>query len=185
MGQGVFGDDTPLGWGITVAYFVGAGVTLLAARRLEGRLARLVCACGALLGALGLNKQLDLQVLVFEAGRRAIAAFDLAAHRDLLSVLFPVLVGLGLFAAALALGLAVRHHVRAMAPMLAGFALYAVFVVLRVALFSHLERVLGWSWLETEATAALELAAIALVAGGAVRASRRERAACEAPPSPA
>ena len=48
--------------------------------------------------------------------------------------------------------------------------LLAAFVVVRVALFSHLVRVLGWTWLESAWPALLELGAITVIAIGARRA---------------
>jgi hypothetical protein len=155
------------------AYAIGAVVTFVAARRIDGPRGRWVMACAALLVLLGANKQLDLHSTIFALGRRATFALGVYEHRDFLHVLFPMIVGAMMLVVGIALALALRGHARAMAPLLAGFALYAVFLVLRVAVFSHLERVLGWTWLDTEATSLLELAAIALVAGGAMRLARR------------
>lgn len=157
-------DEGPLGWIVTGAYFVAAIVALIAARRAELRAFSIVCALVSI--ALGANKQLDLQTHVIALGRRATFALGLYEHRDLLHVLFPILVGAALL---VALAIAVHlywPHRRAIAPVIAGFALLAIFVVLRVALFSHLERVLGWTWLESGLSSILELLAIAVIAIG-------------------
>lgn len=166
------GDDTPLGWAITLAYAIGAGVTLHAAQRAKGAPAavrRFVVLSGLALAALALNKQLDLQTAVFRAGRSATVALGLYEQRDRLHVIFPVLVGAALVVVLVVLAITLRRHVGRLATMLAGWALLAAFVVVRVALFSHLVRVLGWTWLESEWSALLELGAIALVALSARR----------------
>jgi hypothetical protein len=87
-------------------------------------------------------------------------------------VLFPFVVGLGLAALGWRAGRSVLPHLALLAPMVAGYGVLGIFVVLRVALFSHLTRVLGWAWLESEATVLLELACVVLVSGGAVWAAR-------------
>ncbi|UJR79814.1 hypothetical protein [Sandaracinus amylolyticus] len=165
------GDDTPLGWAITLAYAIGAGVTLHAARGVrEVGARRFVVLSGLALAALAVNKQLDLQTLVFRAGRSATFTLGLYEQRDRLHVIFPVLVGAVLVVVLVLLAITLRRHVRALATMLVGWALLAAFVVVRVALFSHLVRVLGWTWLESAWPALLELGAITLIAIGARRA---------------
>ena len=167
----MLGDDTPIGWALTLAYAVGALVTLFAGATTAGPPAvrRFVLASGSTLFLLCLNKQLDLQTLVFVGGREALVALGVWERRAALQVLFPIVVGLVLLASLGWLVRALRPHLRLIAPMLAGFGLLAAYVVVRVALFSQLARLLGWSWLESEASALLELAAIVVVALGALR----------------
>lgn len=165
------GDDTPMGWTLTLAYAVGAVLTLRAGLGVSSPAAvrRFVLASGAALVALGINKQLDLQQLVFVAGRSATFALGLYEQRDTLHIAFPLLVAAVLAVLGLLVARGLGAHLRAVAPMLAGFGLLALFIVVRVALFSHLVRVLGWAWLESDASALLELGAIVVITLGALR----------------
>jgi hypothetical protein len=157
------GDESVVGWIVTGAYFAAASVAIAVSRAPFHVLSSLA------LVALGANKQLDLQTHLFTLGRRLTFALGVYEHRDLLHVLFPIAVGLVLAVVLAVIAKLVWRDRRNLAPVLAGFVLLAAFIVVRVAFFSHLARVLGWAWLESETISLVELAAVGLIALGFLR----------------
>ena len=70
IAQMLIHDASPLAWMVVLAYLAGALACLWAARLTEpGRDLRFWAGTAVLLILLGLNKQLDLQTLLTEAGR--------------------------------------------------------------------------------------------------------------------
>jgi hypothetical protein len=93
-------DNDLLGWATTLAYFASAVACFLAARAEPAPPRRLFwTGTAAFLFLLGLNKQLDLQLLAYEILRRAIPDV-IRAHRTLLRHLLAVTFFTTLLAAA-------------------------------------------------------------------------------------
>ncbi len=172
------GDPTVLGWVTVAAYFGAASLCGLAAwreptadgcRRPRGRPSRFWLGLAALLAALGVNKQLDLQSLVTQTGRDVIRAWGLYSERRELQFGFILAVSILCGAALGAFLWAARRKLRRRWPAIAGILFILGFVLIRAASFHHVDVFLAarlggmkWNWI-------LELGGIAVVAGGAVR----------------
>ena len=140
------GDPTVLGWTITVAYAVGAWMTLRAAacanawrgRRIAGVSAPIgeglvrfwLFACVVLV-ILGINKQLDLQRLLTETAR-AIAKNG-GWYRDRKPVQYAVLAACALAALGISfwIGWTLRKFARQIWLVVAGLLILAAYVVMR------------------------------------------------------
>ena len=135
-----FGDPTPLGWAVTVRYFVVAVLAWRARRTVLARggqrdsreLARFWLAVTIALGALGHNKQLDFQRLVTQIARDS--AKEGGWYRDRRPVQIAAVLAvatLGLGAVALA-WFRLRRVLREVWPALVGLALVGAYIAARV-----------------------------------------------------
>ena len=145
-----FGDNDPLGWATTLAYFVAAALCFRRAKRLrlaappqEPRElappeapradARDWAIIGAGLVLLGLNKQLDLQILARDTGIALVRALGFDARRRWVGRLFVF----ALSAVVLSVLARAARHLRVARRghrlTLLGLAFLACFVVLRSA----------------------------------------------------
>ena len=141
--RGSFGDSGALSWVITAAYLAAAalcGRCALAARRYatddpqSERPGPWSALAGGLL-LLGLNKQLDLQILVREIGIAFVGFLGLDQHRRWVGRLFVLVLGLFLLRV---LALAARRvwgHTRGHRLLLIGLALLATFAVVRAGTY--------------------------------------------------
>ena len=177
-----FGDPDPLGWSITVAYLAASWVCFLAARSQTAReinggtseLAWVWYLFAAIMLGLGLNKQLDLQILLTQVFREIAKQENLFAYRRSIQAAF-VVAGAGFGLAGLAIGLyIIRGHWKQYGMAYIGLVLLLAFVVLRAATFNHVHKshIPGLAhWLN----AALELGGAFLVGIGALFDARRSR----------
>ena len=185
------GDPSVLGWTTVAAYFAAAGLCAWAARRESrdrrpGRGARPAfwwCLV-ALLLALGINKQLDLQSFLTMLGRRAAREQGWYAQRRSVQVGFIAgILTMGVLALACA-GYAIRRSWRRHGIALAGVMLLACFIAIRAASFHHVDVWLRWPVLGgIRLNVVLELAGIAITALGAVLSARspaRQNPRCDA-----
>lgn len=163
------GDAGMVGWATAAGYGIAALLCLGAGGRAAGRERALWLAAGLALLALGLNKQLDLQVALIEFWREVALAQGWYGARRMVQYAAFVLGALG--AAALALGLlpVLRRQGRELRIAYAGLGLIGVYVALRAAKFQHVlwsapGGPKGAGWL-----ALLELGGLALVAVAALR----------------
>jgi heme/copper-type cytochrome/quinol oxidase subunit 3 len=165
------GDPTPLGWATAVAYLVGAVACAWASRRERragtgGAATWLVLA--ALMAALGVNKQLDLQTAFTAAGRRLAKAQGWYEQRRAYQAAFiAVVAGAGLLALAV-LGWFTRRHWRRQGFALLGVVLLVVFVVIRASSFHRVDQMLGARLGTLRLNHVLELGGIACVGLGAL-----------------
>ena len=141
--RGHFGDSGLLSWVITAAYLAAAalcGRCALTARRYathdpeSERPGPWSALAGGLL-LLGLNKQLDLQILVRELGIAFIAFLGLDKHRRWVGRLFVLVLGIFLLRVLAAAAKKVRGHTRGRALLLTGLALLATFAVVRAGTY--------------------------------------------------
>lgn len=158
------GDGGTIGW-ITAAGYLAVGLLCLrAAQRFSTADKRLWLAAAAVLIALGINKQLDLQVALVEFWRdHALANGWYGARRTIQRVAFAIAIVAGT-AIVLWLLPVVRRRGAEMRAAFAGMAFIAVYVVLRAAKFQHIfspgpVKPTGPGWLSL-----LELGGLAVVA---------------------
>lgn len=172
------GDPTVLGWLTVVAYLAAAVGCALAAwreprldgtRRPRGRPSRFWLVLAALMLALGINKQLDLQSLVTQIGRDVTRAWGLYSERRELQVGFIAAVFLVCLGGLAALSWAARQTLKRRWPAITGMVFVLGFVMIRAASFHHVDAFLAarlgglkWNWI-------LELGGIAVVAVAAFR----------------
>jgi hypothetical protein len=136
-----FGDPTPLGWAVTVLYFVVAALAWRAHRAARGlgdgaasrgELARFWLVVAIVVLALGLNKQLDFQRLATQIARDG--AKEGGWYRDrrpvqIAAVVAVATIGLGALAFA---WFRLRSVLREVWPALLGLALVGAYIAARV-----------------------------------------------------
>ncbi len=176
------GDPTVMGWVTVAAYFLAASGCARAAWReppLDGtprpRPAAFWIVLTALMIALGINKQLDLQTLVTVIGRRVFRAQGLYQVRRVYQMAFILAVAL-ICTGLLALFLWVsRRNLRRRALALVGIMFVFAFVVIRASSFHHVDVFLGARLGGMRWNGILELGGIACVGLGAFRIARTGR----------
>lgn len=169
------GDPTAIGWATVVAYVAGAAACVAAWRRERSgdapdpAVARTWLLLGILLGALGLNKQLDLQSALTAIGRSLAVRQGWYEHRRAVQLVFIcVVLAIG---ALLARG-AMRAALGSLRPMrgaLVGFTLLVLFVGVRASSFHHVDVLIGRSVGGVTLNGALELGGIATILVSALR----------------
>lgn len=166
------GDASVAGWVTVVAYFFAVFLCARAylRRRSDERYQGekrvwLALAC-ALLG-LGINKQLDLQTALTEAGRTLAMQQGWYAERRVVQGMFVlavivagVVVGAWLFRQA-------RRSSKPLRKGLLGAVTLGAFVVVRAASFHHVDLLLGQTWAGLRLNVLLEIGGIVWVAWGA------------------
>jgi hypothetical protein len=169
------GDPSFMGWFTVFAYFAAAvlaGITARAVVRLpaaeRGRQRRVWWAVAALLFALGINKQLDLQSW-FTAVGRAVARkqgwFD--ERRSVQYTFSLAFASAASFALGLMLG-SIRRRWREYGLLLFGVGFTLTFIALRAISFHHFEELLGYEIAGAEMNWVLELSGIGIIALAAV-----------------
>lgn len=137
------GDFDPLGWATTAAYLLAAvpcARTAIAARRVR-RDERGVDRPGAWwtlaagMFALGLNKQLDLQIFVRESGKALVRLAGFEQQRRWIGGAFVVLLGILLVKVLATAAGQMRRSTRGHRLLLTGLALLAVFAVVRAGTY--------------------------------------------------
>lgn len=177
------GDPTLIGW-LTVAAYASATLGCLAVWRAdrkasrEGRLAspKFWMILTLLLLFLGINKQLDLQTLLNDFGRRTAKAQGWYAQRRIYQVIFIAAVTI---AGAIAIGVFSwmgRRQWRRNLLTLIGIVFLYVFVLIRASSIHHVDVMLQWTWMGWKWNWILELGGIAVVALGALLALSRRSA---------
>ena len=172
-----FGDPTLAGWLATfgflltawicrrVVFFSPTGKRDLAERRLW-------IVLGFLFLFLGINKQLDLQILLFEVGKGMAHVEGWYAERGTVEREFLVFVGLLAIGGSLLLYRFVRHASQHAKVAAAGAIVLFGFIVVRAALFTKVSHVLGSGFHHL-----IELTGIAVSATAGLRRIRRLRSA--------
>ena len=168
-----FGVNDPSfgGWATTAGYGLAAWAVLLAARRAAPRSfdRRFWCVLGVFLVAMGINKQLDLHVLLIDLGRSW--AIDHGWYQQRRAIQSAFIIAAGITGILTLAGAAVVAHRRAAMVRLAllGAVFTAGYVSLRAAAFNHADSFLTteiagmrWDWI-------VEVAGIALIAVAAWR----------------
>ena len=162
------GDFTVLGWTITAGYLV---TSFLCLRRgtasLEAGDKRVWLALGLFLLGMGLNKQLDLQLLVTDIGRRLAHVQGWYEQRGLVQIGFVVILGLFLASVGAWLLWGAREHLDETGLAFLGTGVLVLFVLLRAISYDVrdvLLRIGDWN-----ATGLLEIFGTVLIAIAALR----------------
>lgn len=181
------GDPTVLGWATLAGYLLAAWAcgrawksSRVGAQRLElahaieashqRRLAAWWLSVGMLMLALGVNKELDLQLLLGEMGKQLALEQGWYAQRKMVQLAFVTLFGTVLVASLSVAGFLLRRLIYRIWPATVGVALVLAYAGARAAIFHALRDSVDGTlasrlWV-------FELLGIALVAWSALRASR-------------
>ena len=142
-----FNDPNLHGWIAVVGYALGAALALRASRvakhadnRFDRRFWQIVC---AILLALGINKQLDLHVLLIDLGRDLALDSNLFAQRRQIQLYFMLAIVVLPGSALIAAVLHTRNRGHAIRWALAGVAITGVYGLVRAASFNHVDRLIG------------------------------------------
>ena len=203
------GDPTVMGWVTVVAYFVAAWLCMQAFNTekrgpirpwrkavpsmfrvlrkhwprppLPARRAALWVLVAMIFVALGINKQLDLQTLLTEVGKKVAHSGGWYEQRRVVQAIFVALVGgFGLMAIWLLFRLTQGGQLRDFRLPLAGLAVVVAFVVARAASFHHMDVFIGTEVLGLRMNTLFELGGVLVVAAGAIQRLRH----APAPPRP-
>jgi hypothetical protein len=169
------GDPTLMGWTITVAYLVTAGLCWNAARVAHrdafapaARTHRFFWLLLALaIMFLGINKQLDLQTWLTEQGRSLAEWQGWYQQRRIIQLLF---IGVLAFGGVMTFALImwwVRNLARQLWPALLGISMLEIFVLARACSFNHVDQWFGLRFNFYAWRHAFELSGILLIAVGA------------------
>lgn len=161
------GDPSPLGWLTVLAYLLAAAVCWQASRRARARDTRFWTILSALLVALGINKQLDLQSLFTQTARDLAQWQGWYEYRQTLQTAF--LAGLAA-AVAVAISLSVvicRGRPRGFLISWTGATLLLGFVLARAVSFHATDRMIREKLGGLQLNHVLEIGGIGLVALGA------------------
>lgn len=163
------GDPTAMGWLTVVLYLAAAFQCARVTRRLgeagnsSGREIDVWRCLSILLLGLGINKQLDLQSALTEAGRILAHIMGWYDQRRIVQLWFVALVAVLCLASLLVLIVWTRQAPGATQLALIGTMLLLSFVVIRAASFHHFDNLIGarflglwWNWI-------LEIGGIAVV----------------------
>ena len=160
-------DDTPIGWLITIAYVFAAVLCAMACiRPLEGskRTRVLYGFLTCFLLAMALNKQLDLQTLLTQLGRKlAIEHGWYGSRRQAQRLFIHVLTGAGALSL-VASAFILRGQWRRNWLAIAGLGVLVFFILVRAAYFYHLETYLQFHTAHRRLYWALELGGIGCIA---------------------
>lgn len=172
-----FGDPTLAGWLATFGFFLTAWICrrvvfFWPTRKKDQSERRLWIVLGFLFLLLGINKQLDLQTLLFEVGKSMAHSNSWYAERRVVARGFLVLVALLATGGSLLLYRFVRHASEHAKIAAAGAVLLFGFIVVRAALFTKVSHVLGGRFHH-----GIELIGIAVSATAGMRRIRRLRSA--------
>jgi len=185
------GDPTPMGWFIAFAYMVAtvACAIVWAAECNAGRRGRTASplfwsVLTVSLLFLGINKQLDLQTLLNDVGRRMARSEGWYDRRKGYQLLFIAAVSIaGLIAVGGFSWLARKQWKRNFVALLGTVFLY-IFVLIRASSFHHVDMMLHWQFLGWTWNWVLELGGIVVVGLGALLAcvdDRRKLREAQAP----
>jgi len=165
-----FGDPTWIGWLITLAYFAAAWLCFRSLKQVpfHSRTGRiwLVLATGMLL--LGLNKQLDLQVLLTDVARWIAFRDGWYEQRRPLQAVFAATVLLASVALTYLIWVSARRQSAEIRLSLFGAVALLVFLMVRVATFEHVVDVFPAAF-AADFKSLMELGGIACVSVGAWR----------------
>jgi hypothetical protein len=163
------GDPTIGGWVTVALYLMASGSCWISARKLgledipRSNERRAWRAISVLFLALGINKQLDLQTALTEAGRALAHYQGWFEQRQLVQLAFIALVAIVCLIAAITLLLWTRSAPIPTRLALIGTTMVLGFVLIRAASFHHVDQFIGqkvlglrWNWI-------LEMSGISLV----------------------
>ena len=161
------GDPTVIGWVTVIAYGVAALLCLRAGLRIRRKQVQsqvdppapwFVFAAALLF--LGLNKQLDLQTLLIQAGRQIALAGGWYANRRAAEAVFFFVASAIVVASLFFVGWRTRQFFKRHPSALVGSFLLLSYLLLRSASIEHLDEALGLNLEDRPWMAAIELSGI-------------------------
>jgi hypothetical protein len=174
-----FGDPTVIGWVITIAYFVSAFLCWHAGQAYKKNHPKarwsqdflLWVGISLLLILLGINKQLDLQILISDLGREIAEKNGWYGRRREAQAVFMGFIGLSGVLSAGVFSWWMRGRIREFRLVILGLMLLIAFVLIRAASFNHVEYFLDrWAVIgPLEMKYAVELGGVVLIGTGAIR----------------
>lgn len=172
------GDPTIAGWMIMAAYFTVALLCFATAQGVRPRERRWWLALAVALLLLGINKQIDLQMLAVDFARDNAVAHGWYGQRQHYQRLFVgAMVAGGLMAAImLTRGVGARGG-GAMRASIVGICLLGGFVIIRAASLNHIDGMLGQRFAGVRFNTVMELAPLLVIAAAALGARRGRRGA--------
>jgi hypothetical protein len=155
------GDPTVAGWITTCLYFATVGQMWRVMRRIdEWTVWRLLLVC---MLALGINKQLDLQTALTEAGRILAHKQGWYEARGEVQKMFIAFLCGAAVSGCIAIAVMASHMPGATRLALCGLVVLTAFVLIRAASFHHVDVLLGTSTLGLKVNWILEIGGILLV----------------------
>jgi hypothetical protein len=179
IAQLLFHDQTAVAWFIVAAYLAAAASAFVAAGNSPvARERRFWLSTAALLLLLGLNKQLDLQSFLTDAGRSLARHEGWYGQRRLVQEAFILLLAAGAACSVVLLAHLLRRSATSVRLAAFGIVLLFGFVVMRAASFHHMDYWVTRTVAGVRSGWWLELAGIGIVAASALTArERRARSA--------
>jgi hypothetical protein len=180
------GDPTIGGWITVILYLLSAISCWKTANKLArvntgvSQEQRIWRAISALFLALGINKQLDLQTALTEAGRMLAHSEGWYNQRQIVQLVFIVLIAITCVVAALILLIWARNAPAPTWLAFIGTMFVLGFVLMRAASFHHMDRLLGEHILGFRLNWILEIGGISLVLIGSEWCRKRRYAATKA-----
>lgn len=173
------GDPTPMGWLTVLAYFATALLCWRAAQApapgdLAGREVHFWHAVAAAFVLLGINKQLDLQVLLTETARVMARAQGWFERRREFQFEFVIAIAVVALVAGAGLYRWLRHCHRMVRAAALGVTFTLAFVVLRASSFHHVDAMINARIAGLRGNWILELTGIGIVAAAALAYRRTE-----------
>jgi hypothetical protein len=162
------GDQSLVGWLITLGYMLGAFLCLRAASGGGGEEARLWLCIGVAFLLLGVNKQLDLHSLLTRMLRDLARSGGWYEDRRTLQAIFIAFVMLAAFLAMAKLIRRFRRSRPAVRLGIFGVTCTLLFVVVRAASFHHADELLRLELEGVKAHAAIELLGVLTVVAAAL-----------------
>ena len=160
------GDPGFMGWFTVGSYFACAIVAFTAVwfhRRGGRRFLFFWTVIGLLMILLGVNKQLDLQSLLTEAGRQIAKAQGWMDQRRIVQFWFTAAFGTAALAGFLTFAFVMRHFLKRFMLAFTGLIFLLSYVFIRAASFEHFDQMLGFKLPFEELDWLLELTGIYLI----------------------
>ena len=161
------GDQSLVGWLITIGYLVGAFLCLRAARSAGGEEVRLWLCLGLVFLLLGVNKQLDIHSLITGMLRDLLKAGGLYQDRRIFQAIFIALIVIAGAVGMTKLARRFRGSRAAVKLAIFGVTCTLLFVIVRAASFHHADEMLSLQLGGVKAHAAIELLGVATVIAAA------------------
>jgi FtsH-binding integral membrane protein len=157
-----------MGWVTVVCYLAATVLSAFTSYSLIGRQRVFWLGLTVLLLALAINKQLDLQSALTEAGRCLAKAQRWYEERQSVQVKFIFWVMATSLVAALLSAWVMRHDLGKIWLALVGLAFLVAFIAVRAAGFHHFDRFIGFAFGSIRMNWVLELGGIAAIIGNAL-----------------
>jgi len=157
------GDPTIIGWLTVASYFIVSVFSVLVFFRQSGRNRIFWLFLSALLFALAINKQLDLQSALTAVGRCLSQAQGWYAERRSFQLSFIISIIIASLLIAVILFWTMRRELRHIWLALTGIALLLAFIAIRAVGFHHFDQFIGYEVGSVRVNWAFEIGGIAMI----------------------